>query len=100
MEADLVRLVLVRMMIEHRFGHEANSWAQVLSLIAIRAGVSQRYVRNILAGDVSNPDALDRIEDAITSMSDARGGVPSHCCGQDVANIIGQELAKNRLETE
>lgn len=100
MDPTLVRLVLVRLMIEHRFGYETNSWAQTLALVAQEANVSQRYVRNILAGDVSSPDALDRIEDAVTRLSDSRGGVPFHCCSRETAAIIARELDKHRRETE
>lgn len=92
MERELVRLVLVRLMIEHRFVTSTCSWAQALGKIAKVMDVSQRYVRDIVNGRTTNPVLVDRVEDAITVLSDHQGGVPYHCCTPESVDVVTRNL--------
>ena len=80
MDNYLLNVVFVRVMVEHRFVGENLSMPQAIAAIAEKAELSPRYVNMILTGDKRSASALEVIEDAITQLSDAQGGVPKMCC--------------------
>ena len=80
MDEYLLNVVFVRIMIEHRFVAPDLSMPKAIALVADTAGFSPRYVNMILIGDKRNSKALEAIEDAITLLSDAQGGIPEMCC--------------------
>ena len=64
-----LRVWAIREMLAHRgLTHDA---------VAAEVGVDGEYLKRLLR----DGEELDRIEDAVTRISDARGGVPLMCCG-------------------
>lgn len=92
MDQHLFNVVLVRIMIEHRLTGPNTTMAQAINEVAQVTGFSPRYVNMILIGDKRNGKALEAIEDAVTQLSDARGGVPDMCCGTEGLAIIERSM--------
>lgn len=94
MDEILFRTVLVRVMIEHRLVRPWKSMAQAISEVAGVSGLTPRYVNMVLMGDKRSVNALDCIEDALTTICDAEGGVPAMCCtpgGADAMRNLSYE---------
>ena len=92
MDEYLLNVVLVRVMIEHRLTDEKISMAQAIGLVAQEVGLSARYVNMVLIGDKRNRSALESIEDAVTRLSDAKGGVPSVCCSPEALEVLERSI--------
>ena len=61
-------------------------------------GVSKSSVYNVLSGNVTaSTGMLDKIESAITQITDARGGVPYACCGWDSLGHYRELIEKGTI---
>jgi hypothetical protein len=75
-----LRIWIVRQMLQHR--------NITLPQVSEALGCSVRWLRDILNNEGGITDTrrvlwLNDIEDYITEVSDAKGQVPSACCGQE-----------------
>lgn len=98
MDELLVRTVLIRYIIEHRFVGNGLTMAQAITWIAKESDLSPRYVNMVLIGDKRSASVLDTIENTITRLSDGRGSVPHMCCTPEAVDNVKLALAQHYMQ--
>ena len=92
MDPYLVDVVLLRQMIEHRLTGNHCTMAEAINQVAWEAEMSPRHANRVLMGDYESPAAVEKLEAALTRLSDDEGGVPFMCCTPEAVHIIKREL--------
>lgn len=61
--------------------------------IALKLGVSSRYIYMILKGERKGLKRIDSIDKAVTEITDERGGIGEGCCEVvDITSLILRKL--------
>ena len=84
LEEDVVlgfKIYRLRLMMSHRgISPEQVSRVMVCSVAKVRSALAARMHHTSL---VRLEKTLDEVEDAVTTITDERGGIPDGCCGRD-----------------